>query len=184
MRLTSAERAARARAGPGSAARGSPLRGKAAGLMSVCLGFFIIQLDVTIVNVALPAIGRQVGGSLDGLQWVIDAYTLALAAFMLTAGSQADRLGARRVFTIGLVATGAGCVTAGFITAGQDGWLAPLAGRAAGGRAAPGGAVRLRGAPPAGPDAAAEAVQQSRPQCRDRRWLPARHRPHPDAARR
>jgi DHA2 family methylenomycin A resistance protein-like MFS transporter len=78
------------------------------GLISVCLGFFVIQLDVTIVNVALPAIQQQVGGSVGGLQWVIDAYTLALAAVMLTAGSQADRLGARRVFTAGLIVFGVG----------------------------------------------------------------------------
>jgi DHA2 family methylenomycin A resistance protein-like MFS transporter len=71
-------------------------------LMAVCMGFFVIQLDVTIVNVALPAIQRGVGGSLAGLQWVIDAYTLALAAVMLTAGSGADRVGVRRVFLIGL----------------------------------------------------------------------------------
>jgi DHA2 family methylenomycin A resistance protein-like MFS transporter len=81
---------------------------RAAALLSVCLGFFVIQLDVTIVNVALPTIQRQVGGSVGGLQWVIDAYTLALAAVMLTAGSQADRLGARRVFTAGLIVFGAG----------------------------------------------------------------------------
>jgi DHA2 family methylenomycin A resistance protein-like MFS transporter len=78
------------------------------GLVSVCLGFFVIQLDVTIVNVALPAIQREVGGSVSGLQWVIDAYTLALASVMLTAGSQADRVGARRVFTAGLIVFGVG----------------------------------------------------------------------------
>jgi DHA2 family methylenomycin A resistance protein-like MFS transporter len=71
-------------------------------LLSVCLGFFVIQLDVTIVNVALPAIQHQVGGSLAGLQWVIDAYTLVLASIMLTAGATADRAGARKVFTAGL----------------------------------------------------------------------------------
>jgi MFS transporter, DHA2 family, methylenomycin A resistance protein len=71
-------------------------------LISVCLGFFVIQLDVTIVNVALPAIQREIGGSLAGLQWVIDAYTLALASIMLTAGSTADRIGARKVFAVGL----------------------------------------------------------------------------------
>jgi DHA2 family methylenomycin A resistance protein-like MFS transporter len=64
----------------------------------------VIQLDVTIVNVALPAIQREIGGSLAGLQWVVDAYTLALAAIMLTAGSAADRVGARKIFTLGLVA--------------------------------------------------------------------------------
>ncbi len=70
--------------------------------MSVCLGFFVIQLDVTIVNVALPTIQQDIGGSLAGLQWVIDGYTLALASIMLTAGSTADRVGARRVFMLGL----------------------------------------------------------------------------------
>jgi MFS transporter, DHA2 family, methylenomycin A resistance protein len=71
-------------------------------LVAVCMGFFLIQLDATIVNVALPAVQRSVGGSLAGLQWVVDAYALALAAAMLTAGSRADAMGARRVFLIGL----------------------------------------------------------------------------------
>jgi DHA2 family methylenomycin A resistance protein-like MFS transporter len=79
----------------------APGRGTTA-LVSVCLGFFVIQLDVTIVNVALPSIQREIGGSLGALQWVIDAYTLALASIMLTAGATADRIGARRVFTAGL----------------------------------------------------------------------------------
>jgi DHA2 family methylenomycin A resistance protein-like MFS transporter len=79
-----------------------------AALLSVCLGFFVIQLDVTIVNVALPSIQQEIGGTVAGLQWVVDAYTLALAALMLTAGSTADRLGARRVYLIGLVAFGIG----------------------------------------------------------------------------
>jgi MFS transporter, DHA2 family, methylenomycin A resistance protein len=79
-----------------------PKHRSGAALISVCLGFFVIQMDVTIVNVALPAIQREIGGSLAGLQWVIDAYTLALAAIMLTAGSAADRIGARKVFAAGL----------------------------------------------------------------------------------
>jgi MFS family permease len=86
---------------------GSPREGRGratAALISVCLGFFVIQLDVTIVNVALPAIQLQIGGSLAGLQWVVDAYTLALASIMLTAGSTADRVGARKIFTLGLAA--------------------------------------------------------------------------------
>jgi MFS family permease len=78
---------------------GSPREGRGratAALISVCLGFFVIQLDVTIVNLALPAIQREIGGSLAGVQWVVDAYTLALASIMLTAGSTADRVGPRR----------------------------------------------------------------------------------------
>jgi MFS transporter, DHA2 family, methylenomycin A resistance protein len=80
----------------------------AVGLTTVALGFFVIQLDVTIVNVALPAIQREIGGSLGGQQWILDAYTLTLAAFMLTAGSEADRAGARRLFTAGLAVFGVG----------------------------------------------------------------------------
>src|SRR5436305_14714178 len=86
----------------------APRTRQAAALLSVCLGFFVIQLDFTIVNVALPAIQREIGGSLAGLQWVVDAYTLALAAIMLTAGSTADRVGARKIFTLGLAAFAAG----------------------------------------------------------------------------
>jgi MFS transporter, DHA2 family, methylenomycin A resistance protein len=90
--------------GPDHAATrtGMTAGGTTAALVSVCLGFFVIQLDVTIVNVALPAIQREIGGSLAGLQWIIDAYTLALASIMLTAGATADRIGARRVFVLGL----------------------------------------------------------------------------------
>jgi len=103
--------AGRARpAGRGRPGRpGAPGRRAAVlGLITVCLGFFVIQLDVTIVNVALPAIQREIGGSMAGLQWVVDAYTLALASVMLTAGSEADRAGARRLFTAGLAVFGAG----------------------------------------------------------------------------
>ena len=83
----------RSRPADTSTAPGPIGRGRAAAaLISVCLGFFVIQLDVTIVNVALPAIQGEIGGSLAGLQWVVDAYTLALAAIMLTAGSTADRV--------------------------------------------------------------------------------------------
>lgn len=71
-------------------------------LLAVCVGFLVIQIDATAVNVALPSIARGLGASLSHLQWVIDAYTLALAGFMLTAGSLADRLGARRVFALGV----------------------------------------------------------------------------------
>lgn len=79
--------------------------------MAVCIGFFVIQIDATAVNVALPSIARGLGASLSHLQWVIDAYTLALAGFMLTAGSMADRLGARRVFALGMAVFTAGSLT-------------------------------------------------------------------------
>ena len=64
----------------------------------------MLLLDVTVVNVALPVIGEDLGASFDELQWVIDAYALALAATLLTAGVLADRHGRRRVFAIGLAA--------------------------------------------------------------------------------
>jgi EmrB/QacA subfamily drug resistance transporter len=70
-------------------------------LVLVSIATFMLLLDVTVVNVALPDIQRELGASLSSLQWVVDAYSLTLAAFLLTAGSLGDRLGRRRVFTIG-----------------------------------------------------------------------------------
>ncbi len=70
-------------------------------LTLVSIATFMLLLDVTVVNVALPDIQRELHASLSSLQWVVDAYSLMLAAFLLTAGSLGDRLGRRRVFTIG-----------------------------------------------------------------------------------
>ncbi|MGH3294150.1 MAG: MFS transporter [Trebonia sp.] len=67
-----------------------------------CMSLFIVGLDSTIVNVALPDIGRTFSAPVSGLQWTIDAYTLVLAALLMLSGSTADRLGRRRVFQIGL----------------------------------------------------------------------------------
>src|ERR1700754_591482 len=72
-------------------------------LIAVCVATFMLLLDVTVVNVALPYIERDLGSSFEDLQWVIDAYALTLAAFLLTAGSIADDMGRRRVFVVGLV---------------------------------------------------------------------------------
>jgi EmrB/QacA subfamily drug resistance transporter len=72
-------------------------------LGAVCVATFMLLLDVTIVNVALPDIQQDLGSSFQDLQWVVDAYALTLAAFLLTAGSLADRLGRRRIFVAGLV---------------------------------------------------------------------------------
>lgn len=71
-------------------------------LGAVCVATFMLLLDITVVNTALPAIQADLGGSFTDLQWVIDAYALSLAALVLTAGSLADRLGRRRVFAVGL----------------------------------------------------------------------------------
>ena len=72
-------------------------------LLAVCVGTFMLLLDVTIVNTALPYIERALGASFADLQWVIDAYALTLAALLLTGGSLADLFGRRLVFVIGLV---------------------------------------------------------------------------------
>ena len=70
-------------------------------LLAVCVATFMLLLDITVVNVALPDIQRDLNASLSSLQWVVDAYSLTLAAFLLTAGSFADRIGRRRVFSVG-----------------------------------------------------------------------------------
>jgi DHA2 family methylenomycin A resistance protein-like MFS transporter len=81
-------------------------------LTAALLGFFMISLDATAVNVALPAIGRSLGGATSGQQWVVDGYTVPFAALLISAGAVSDRLGARPVFGWGLVvfaAASAGC---------------------------------------------------------------------------
>jgi EmrB/QacA subfamily drug resistance transporter len=70
-------------------------------LLLISIATFMLLLDITVVNVALPDIQRDLHASLSSLQWVVDAYSLTLAAFLLTAGSLGDRLGRRRVFSIG-----------------------------------------------------------------------------------
>jgi len=67
-----------------------------------CLSLLIVGMDVTIVNVALPAIQKDLHARLAGLQWILDAYTLVVASFLMLAGAISDRFGRRRVFQIGL----------------------------------------------------------------------------------
>src|ERR1700743_3177385 len=67
-----------------------------------CMSLLIVGTDSTIVNVALPAIRRDLGASVSGLQWSVDAYTLVLGSLLMASGSMADRFGRRRVFQIGL----------------------------------------------------------------------------------
>ncbi len=67
-----------------------------------CLSLLVVGMDVTIVNVALPAMRRDLGASISGLQWVIDAYTMVIASLLMLAGSMADRFGRRRVFQTGM----------------------------------------------------------------------------------
>ena len=75
-------------------------------LIAVLLGFFIVMLDATIVNVALADIGTDLDAPMASLQWVVDSYTLVFAAFLLTSGAACDRLGARDVYLLGLLLFG------------------------------------------------------------------------------
>jgi EmrB/QacA subfamily drug resistance transporter len=86
-----------------------------------CSSLFIVGLDNTIVNLALPPIRRDLGSSLSGLQWVIDAYTLVLASLLMLGGSTGDRIGRRRTFQTGLVLFGAGSLLCSL--APTTGWL-------------------------------------------------------------
>jgi MFS family permease len=87
-------------------------------LVVVCAATAMLMLDIAVVNTALSDIAADLQTGLSGLQWVVDAYTLALAATVLTAGALADRLGRRRLFLVGLAiftATSLGCAMAGHI---------------------------------------------------------------------
>jgi EmrB/QacA subfamily drug resistance transporter len=71
-------------------------------LIAVCVATFMLLLDITVVNTALPSIRKDLHASFTDLQWVVDAYALTLAAFVLTSGSLADRIGRKRVFGVGV----------------------------------------------------------------------------------
>ncbi|MDX6280115.1 MAG: hypothetical protein QOH03_1186, partial [Kribbellaceae bacterium] len=79
-----------------------------------CLSLFIVGLDTTVVNLALPSIRSELNASVSKLQWTIDAYTLVIASLLMLSGSTADRLGRRRVFQGGLVLFGLGSLACGF----------------------------------------------------------------------
>jgi DHA2 family methylenomycin A resistance protein-like MFS transporter len=113
-----------------------PSRSQAATLIAASLGFGVIQLDVTVVNVAITRIGDVFGGGVSELQWVISVYTLTFAALILTAGGLADRFGARRVFTIGFVT---------FVLASMGCGLAPSIGILIAARAIQGAGAALLG---------------------------------------
>ncbi len=85
-------------------------------LATCCLSLFLVTMDVTIVNVALPSIGRQLHATTSGLQWSIDGYTVVIASFLMLAGSTADRLGRRRVFQTGLAVFALGSLLCSFAT--------------------------------------------------------------------
>lgn len=105
---------------PAAAAELSPRR-KSLVLAICCVSIVVVVMDISIVNVALPSMGRDLHASESGRQWAVDAYTLVLAAFLVPAGATADRLGRRRVFQAGLAAFGLGSVLCGL--APDIGWL-------------------------------------------------------------
>ena len=116
-------------------------------LGAVCVATFMLLLDITIVNVALPDIAKDLGSSFSDLQWVVDAYALSLAALLLTAGSLADLLGRRPVFVLGLAIF----TTASLLCARRDVAVLPRASRG-----------RCRAS--------------ARPRCSRRRWRCSRRR--------
>src|SRR5581483_3030378 len=85
-------------------------------LVAVCLGTFMLLLDITIVNVALPDIQDALKSSFSGLQWVVDAYALTLASLLLTAGSLADMYGRRLLYIVGLFVFTAASLLCGLAT--------------------------------------------------------------------
>jgi DHA2 family methylenomycin A resistance protein-like MFS transporter len=86
------------RAGSGGGLSASPLR-----LAGISLGYLMVLLDSTILNVALPDISSSLGGSVAGQQWTVNAYTVAFAALLLSSGAFSDRFGAARVFRFGII---------------------------------------------------------------------------------
>jgi EmrB/QacA subfamily drug resistance transporter len=85
------------------------------------MSILLVSLDNTIVNVALPSIHRHLGASLSQLQWIVDAYTVVLATLLILCGSIADRIGRKRVFTVGLGLFSVGSLLCS--TAPSPGWL-------------------------------------------------------------
>jgi DHA2 family methylenomycin A resistance protein-like MFS transporter len=103
-------------------------------LFAALLGFVMIAIDASAVNVALPAVGRGLGGSTAGLQWIVDAYTLMFAALLLSAGAFSDRIGASRLYAGGAAA---------FTLASAACGLAPSLGLLIGARLVQGSAAAL-----------------------------------------
>jgi EmrB/QacA subfamily drug resistance transporter len=91
-----------------------------------CMSIFVVSLDNTIVNVALPSIRDDLGASVSQLQWTVDAYTVVLASLLVLSGSIADRIGRARVFTVGLVMFAGGSLLCS--AAPNAGWLVAFRG--------------------------------------------------------
>src|SRR5262245_54809353 len=91
-----------------------PMQRTSAVLFAMCVAVFIAQLDISVVTLALRQIGIGLDAGISQLQWVIDAYNLFYASFLLTAGVLGDRLGRRAIFNAGMVLFGLGSLTCGF----------------------------------------------------------------------
>src|SRR5215471_10424813 len=89
-------------------------------LLALCLAALIINIDVTIVNVALPSLVRELGATTTSLQWVVDAYTLVFAALILAAGSLSDRVGRKGMLLLGLGIFGAGSLAGSLATSSEQ----------------------------------------------------------------
>ena len=114
-------------------------------LLVMCLATFMIQLDVTVVNVALPRIQADLGMTASGLEWVISAYALSLAALIPAGGVLGDRYGRKRVFLAGLAIFAAGSAACALSpeprAARRRTWVAPAS------RPWPGRSARPTGSP-------------------------------------
>ncbi|MDT7799507.1 MAG: transporter, family, methylenomycin resistance protein [Actinomycetota bacterium] len=97
------------------------MRSRTALLITMCAGMFLVQLDVTVVNVALPAVGADLRAGVTVLQWVVDGYSVVLAAFLLTGGALGDVFGHRRVVLAGFGLFGVASAVCGL--AGTASWL-------------------------------------------------------------
>src|SRR3954453_7744429 len=90
-------------------------------LAAMCFALFMIMLDNTVVNVALPSIQKDLGASLSGLEWTVNAYTLTFAVLLVTGGRLGDIFGRRRMFLFGVIVLAVSSATIGFSP--NDAWL-------------------------------------------------------------
>src|ERR1700727_2204094 len=115
------------------------MRSKPVILVALLLAAFLVNLDTTLVNVALPALTRDLHATTTQLQWVVDAYTLAFAALLLTFGSLSDRFGRKGMLLAGLAVVGAASLAGGFTTSAAQ----LIEARGGLGRGAAGGSLAL-----------------------------------------
>jgi DHA2 family methylenomycin A resistance protein-like MFS transporter len=102
------------------------VRARPYGLYAICLGFFLVLFDTTALNVAVESMHRELGGSISGLQWIVNAYTIVFASLVLACGALGDRYGAKRLYMLGLgefTAMSLGCALAPSVA-----WLVALRG--------------------------------------------------------